>query len=97
MTKEDYDRLCPRPDPNPPDPDKPLNPLTHPADYLFALTHGYRRDNPPKHIPDRRWEEDFGNPRRIPRHLLTERPIPFTETQFLLRAATPRSNPRGSY
>jgi hypothetical protein len=65
MTKEDYDRFCPRPDPNPPDPDKPLNPLTHPADYLFALTHGYRRDNPPEHIPDRRWEEDFGNPRRF--------------------------------
>jgi hypothetical protein len=65
MTKEDYDRFCPRPDPNPPDPDKPLNPLTHPADYLFALTHGYRRDNPPKHIPDRRWEEDFGNPRKF--------------------------------
>jgi hypothetical protein len=65
MTKEDYDRFCPRTDPNPPDPDKPLNPLTHPADYLFALTHGYRRDNPPKHIPDRRWEEDFGNPRKF--------------------------------
>ena len=65
MTKEDYDRFCPRPDPNPPDPDKPLNPFTHPADYLFALTHGYRRDNPPKHIPDRRWEEDFGNPRKF--------------------------------
>jgi hypothetical protein len=51
-------------DPGPPDPNKPLNPFTHPGDYLFALTHGYRRDNPPKHIPDRRWEEDFGNPRR---------------------------------
>ncbi len=53
------------PDPGPPDPHKPLNPFTHPGDYLFALTHGYRRDNPPKHIPDRRWEEDFGNPRKF--------------------------------
>ena len=65
MTKEDYDRLNPQPDPNPPDPNQPLNPFTHPGDYWFAVTHGYRRDNPPKHIPDRRWEEDFGSAGRF--------------------------------
>jgi hypothetical protein len=29
------------------------------------VTHGYWPNNPPKHIPDRHWEEDFGNPRKI--------------------------------
>ena len=64
-TPEEEAILFPKLDPNPPDPDKPLNPFTHPGDYWFAVAHGYRRDNPPKHIPDRRWEEDFGNPRRF--------------------------------
>jgi hypothetical protein len=29
------------------------------------VTHGYWPDEAPKEIPDRRWEEDFGNPRRF--------------------------------
>jgi hypothetical protein len=65
MSPEDYAFYTNSVDPNPPDPDKPLNPFTHPGDYLFALAHGYRRDNPPKHIPYRRWQEDYGNPRRF--------------------------------
>ena len=41
------------------------------ADDLFAMTHGYYRHNPPKHIPNRRRDEDFrsssifGDPRKI--------------------------------
>ena len=77
MTKEDYDRFCPRPDPNPPDPDKPLNPLTHPADYLFTLTHGYRRDNPPETHPRPPLGRRLRQPQKIPRHLLTNVPFLF--------------------
>ncbi len=51
--------------PDTPKPLEPLCPKKNLGDYLFALAHGYRRDNPPKHIPDRRWEEDFGNPRNF--------------------------------
>ena len=29
------------------------------ADELFEIAHGYKRHNPPKHIPNRRREEDF--------------------------------------
>ncbi len=29
------------------------------ADELFEISHGYKRNNPPKHIPDRRRDEDF--------------------------------------
>ena len=53
------------PQPEPPKPREPLNPVTHPKEYLFAIEHGYRIEDTPKHIPDRRWEEDFGNPRRF--------------------------------
>ena len=53
------------PQPEPPKTLEPLCPKKNLGDYLFALAHGYRRDNPPKHIPDRRWEEDFGNPRNF--------------------------------
>ncbi len=53
------------PQPEPPKALEPLCPKKNLGDYLFALAHGYRRDNPPKHIPDRRWEEDFGNPRKF--------------------------------
>ena len=28
------------------------------ADELFEIAHGYPRNNPPKHIPNRRWDED---------------------------------------
>jgi hypothetical protein len=41
------------------------------ADELFHMAHGYPRNNPPKHIPNRRREEDFrsssvfGDPRKI--------------------------------
>ena len=41
------------------------------ADELFLMTHGYPRNNPPKHIPNRRREEDFrsqglfGDPSKI--------------------------------
>jgi hypothetical protein len=57
-------------DPEPlPDPNAPVEtvwkPGVYPEGYLFAVTHGYWPDNPPKKIPDRRWEEDFGNPRHI--------------------------------
>ena len=72
MTKEDYDRFCPRPDPNPPDPDKPLNPFTHPADYLFTLTHGYRRDNPPETHPRPPLGRRLRQPQKIPRRLLID-------------------------
>ena len=53
------------PQPETPKDWEPLNPLTHPKEYYFALEHGYRIENTPKHIPDRRWEEDFGNPRKF--------------------------------
>ncbi len=53
------------PAPDTPKPLEPLCPKKNLGDWLFALAHGYRRDNPPKHIPDRRWEEDFGNPRNF--------------------------------
>ena len=45
--------------------------LSNSADDLFEITHGYKRNNPPKHIPNRRWEEDcrsssiFGDPSKI--------------------------------
>ncbi len=29
------------------------------ADELFEISHGYKRHNPPKHIPNRRRDEDF--------------------------------------
>ena len=64
-TPEEEAILFPKLDPTPPDPNKPLNPFTHPGDYWFAVAHGYRRDNPPKHIPYRHWEDDYGNPRRF--------------------------------
>ena len=41
------------------------------ADELFEITHGYKRHNPPKHIPNRRRQEDFrsssifGDPSKI--------------------------------
>jgi hypothetical protein len=53
------------PQPGPPKTREPLNPVTHPKEYFFAIEHGYRIEDTPKHIPDRRWEEDFGNPRRF--------------------------------
>ncbi len=55
----------PNSEPEAPKPWEPLNPFTHPKEYYFALEHGYRLENRPKNIPDRRWEEDFGNPRKI--------------------------------
>ena len=53
------------PQPETPKTWEPLNPITHPKEYFFAIEHGYRIENTPKHIPDRRWEEDFGNPRKF--------------------------------
>jgi hypothetical protein len=44
---------------------EPLDPITHPKEYFFAIEHGYRIENAPKYKPDRRWEEDFGSPRRF--------------------------------
>ena len=44
---------------------EPLNPITHPKEYFFALEHGYCIEDTPKYIPDRRWKEDFGNPRKF--------------------------------
>ena len=44
---------------------EPIDPITHPKEYFFALEHGYRIENAPKYKPDRRWEEDFGNPRKF--------------------------------
>ena len=50
---------------------EPLDETAARADDLFEITHGYKRNNPPKHIPNRRWEEDFrsssifGDPRKI--------------------------------
>ena len=67
---------------------EPLNPFTHPKEYFFALEHGYRIENTPKHIPDRRWEEDFGNPQKIQRHLLMNVLYPFTEPAILFPLST---------
>ena len=53
------------PQPETPKTWEPINPITHPKEYFFALEHGYRIENAPKYIPDRRWEEDFGNPRKF--------------------------------
>jgi hypothetical protein len=36
-----------------------------PPGYLDAVTGGYWPDNPPEHIPDRRWEDDFGSTSRF--------------------------------
>ncbi len=44
---------------------EPLDPFTHPKEYYFALEHGYRIEDTPQHKPDRRRQEDFGNPRKI--------------------------------
>ncbi len=55
----------PNPAPEPPKSWEPLNPLTHPKEYNYAVTHGHRIEDRPKYIPDRHWEEDFGNPRKI--------------------------------
>ena len=58
--------LTPRLFPRPPIPVRPHRRLRLPkdpvytpsADELFLMTHGYPRDNPPKHIPNRRLDED---------------------------------------
>lgn len=45
-----------------PKPLEPFDPIANPGDYCFALAYSYSRDNPPQHIPDRCWQEDYGNP-----------------------------------
>ena len=42
-----------------PKPPPPYDETARRADELFLMTHGYPRNNPPKHIPNRRWQEDF--------------------------------------
>jgi hypothetical protein len=42
-----------------------LHPIEDAEEYNYAITHGHRREDRPAYIPDRRWEEDFGNPRKI--------------------------------
>jgi hypothetical protein len=52
--------------PEPPKPRKQfLHPIEDAEEYNYALIHGHRREDRPKYIPDRHWEEDFGNPRKI--------------------------------
>ena len=57
-------------EPAPAEPDLALL-LSNSADDLFEITHGYKRNNPPKHIPYRHRDEDFrstsifGDPRKI--------------------------------
>ena len=57
-------------EPAPAEPDLALL-LSNSADDLFEITHGYKRNNPPKHIPNRRRDEDFrsfsifGDPSKI--------------------------------
>jgi hypothetical protein len=52
-------------------PPPPYDETARRADELFEISHGYKRNNPPKHIPNRRRDEDFrsnsifGNPRKI--------------------------------
>ena len=42
-----------------PKPPPPYDETSRRADELFEISHGYKRHNPPKHIPDRRRDEDF--------------------------------------
>ncbi len=52
-------------------PPPPYDETARRADELFEISHGYKRNNPPKHIPNRRREEDFrstsifGDPKKI--------------------------------
>jgi hypothetical protein len=59
------------PEVEPPIPETPkprkqfLHPIEDAEEYNYAVAHGHRREDRPAYIPDRRWEEDFGNPRRF--------------------------------
>ena len=44
---------------NGPKPPPPGDETSRRADELFEISHGYKRNNPPKTIPNRRLEEDF--------------------------------------
>ena len=52
-------------------PPPPYDETARRADELFEISHGYKRNNPPKHIPNRRRDEDFrsnsifGDPSKI--------------------------------
>jgi hypothetical protein len=42
-----------------PKPPPPYDETARRADELFEIAHGYKRHNPPEHIPNRRRDEDF--------------------------------------
>ena len=66
----DPEPAAPQAEPAPAAPDLALL-FSNSADDLFEITHGYKRHNPPKHIPYRHRDEDFrstsifGDPRKI--------------------------------
>ncbi len=65
LATENQPSDTPTPAPETPKAREPLDPFLNQKEYNYAVTHGHRLEDRPKYIPDRRWEEDFGNPRKI--------------------------------